>query len=571
MCDRVHSVTHSCRNHLQASNDSGMRHQAITCLCSDCNRIWSWLDAAAPNVDKRQANEKTTDDSDETKPRPKAMPPTPPDSSSASQPHPSRSQSPSKRRRLDRGGAEASDEIAASSSRPPDSFDPNETPRPSRAQPQLTLLQLDRPPSYLQQSPSRSSRSGASSQQPLQSRPSDPRPATPGRPKRSTSPIKRIDQLRNLTPAVNYVPINDPEAQLPEDVQELFDNIREVVENRSGFIPTAARDLVVTKIPAARRWPSHFFAPEVEDSQLWTPDSESDAETGIGTGTDIPAAVGRARKEFMMLRRIQRRAAEALRMGQSESAWNTFVHAPLLDLAVRSRRGVALEQITTAAIVPRWLPVRRESGLDLGATASSSAGSSSAASSATDNGESTTASAGGKMVDFAFVLALDDPPNNQRPDYGALKKRIEEVVCTQPFGLETINQSVYGPLTRRPVGVIIETKSANDLKEGRIQLAVWTAAWYQRMRALRGNHRPRFVTLPLLLGGENSWNLYFACDRGDQVGIEIVGPLRVGGTQDLLELYIFLAVLRALAAWMDGPFKLWMMELLGVEQDEEPE
>ncbi|KLU90595.1 hypothetical protein MAPG_10447, partial [Magnaporthiopsis poae ATCC 64411] len=169
----------------------------------------------------------------------------------------------------------------------------------------------------------------------------------------------------------------------------------------------------------------------------------------------------------------------------------------------------------------------------------------------------------------AFVLALDDPPKNQRPDYGALRQRVEEVVTTQPDGLETISQTVYRPLTRRPAGVVVATKSAdNDLNRGRIQLAVWTTAWHERVRALCGSSRPRFVTLPLLLSGERRWDLYFACDRGDDVGIEIVGPVDVGGTGDLLTLYAFLAVLRALAAWMDGPFKLWMMELLDVGEEE---
>ncbi|KAL8380705.1 hypothetical protein RB595_005131 [Gaeumannomyces hyphopodioides] len=531
-----------------------MRHRALTCICSNCARLLSWLDAV------REENEKTADGSDEAKLHPKATPHTPPESLPASQPPPSRSLSPSKRRRLDDGGADAASDEVAASSHPPDSFDPNETPRPHRLQ--LALLQPDPSPSSLPQSPSRSSRSSAAS---LQSGPAFRRPAIPVRPKRSTSPIKRVDQLRTLMPPVNYVLLKNFETRLPEDVQELFKRIKKVVKYQSGFIPTAARDLILKKVPDAHEWPSHFFAPEEEDSQLWTPDSESEPETG----TDIPAAFGRASKEFMILRRIERRAAEAHRMGRSESAWNTSVHAPLLDLAVRSRWCIAVEQITTAAIAPRWLPVRRGSGLDPGAAASSSAGSSSAAPSATDNGESTGVSAGGKMVDFAFVLALDDPPNNRRPDYGALEESVEAVVCNQPSGFETINQSVYGPLTRRPVGVIIETKSANDLKEGRIQLAVWTAAWYRRMRELCGDNRPRFVTLPLLLGGESSWDLFFACDRGDRVGIEILGPLRVGGTRELLDLYTLLAVLRALAVWMDGPFKLWMMDLLGVEQHEE--
>ncbi|KLU90596.1 hypothetical protein MAPG_10448, partial [Magnaporthiopsis poae ATCC 64411] len=315
---------------------------ATTCLCSGCNRVRSWLDAAA---DRPQADGEVRDDSGETKPRPKAMPPTPPDSSLPPQPPPPRSQPPLKRRRLDLEGAENSGEEATT---PMSRCPPNNLSNTN----EVALVSL-------QQSLARSLRVGCelTQQQPLPSGLSDnPRPAvTRGRPPKqplSTSPVERIDQLQNLRPPIRYVPINDdPKAQLPQDVQGLFESIKKVVKYRTGFIPAAARELAMRKDPEAREWPSiYFFEPESQDSQLWTPDSESDVEAETGEKY-VPTAVGRANKEFMMLRKLQRAAAEALRMGHSESAWNASVHTPLLELAVRSRRGVALEQITTAAVM----------------------------------------------------------------------------------------------------------------------------------------------------------------------------------------------------------------------------
>ncbi|KLU91311.1 hypothetical protein MAPG_09832 [Magnaporthiopsis poae ATCC 64411] len=172
------------------------------------------------------------------------------------------------------------------------------------------------------------------------------------------------------------------------------------------------------------------------------------------------------------------------------------------------------------------------------------------------------------MVDFTFVLALHDPPRNQSPGHAALAAKVREIVLDLPFDTFTINQSMYMPLRRRPAGVVVETKRATDQRDGRVQLGIWVAAWYRRMRELRGGHRPVFPTLPLVLTSGDSWSLYFACDRGDEKGIEMVGSLQIGGTANLLDLYTLLAVLRHLVAWMDGPFKEWMMEFLGVGDEE---
>jgi len=62
----------------------------------------------------------------------------------------------------------------------------------------------------------------------------------------------------------------------------------------------------------------------------------------------------------------------------------------------------------------------------------------------------------------------------------------------------------------------------------------------------------------LILGHE--WKLSFVCDRGDR--LEIVGEMLLGDTSSLLGLYTLVAVVRELGDWIEGPFRLWISDLL---------
>lgn len=86
----------------------------------------------------------------------------------------------------------------------------------------------------------------------------------------------------------------------------------------------------------------------------------------------------------------------------------------------------------------------------------------------------------------------------------------------------------YTPLIRAPVAVSIETKVlGGSPEEGRLQLAIWTAAWHQRMEALGigGKGRPLLPTLPLILTMDHNWMLFFACDRGTKIVCFLSYPL----------------------------------------------
>jgi hypothetical protein len=333
---------------------------------------------------------------------------------------------------------------------------------------------------------------------------------------------------------VSYVfPEKNMGACLPEDIQPLFKKLRDIA-GHEGFLPAAAKELVeeATDTPVKTWW-------------LRPPDDEQREQEGEALA---------AQREFEQLVEIRAAVSQCEELGRPEAGWNLDVHGPLLKLATKHTPGVERELVTVARIAPPFVPPIPRS----------------------DYGET---GAGGpvvesKMVDFALVIS----PFKDEPLYAKLRR----AAFAQPIGEQTVSQSTFGPLLFRPPAVSVETKiSGGDSEKGKVQVAVWTASWHRRMEKLvassaaaaaavaatggRGAGDARtspLITLPVLLVVEHDWRVYFAVDRGSEgKGIEMVGPLRIGGTDTLMDMYVLLASLRELAAWTAGPFREWVEDL----------
>jgi len=76
-----------------------------------------------------------------------------------------------------------------------------------------------------------------------------------------------------------------------------------------------------------------------------------------------------------------------------------------------------------------------------------------------------------------------------------------------------------------------------------------------------GKNQPRLPTLPLILTHEHQWSLYFAVDRLDK--IEVCGPLPIGTTDNLLNIYALLPSLSRLVARIDRDFRFWVNRVFG--------
>ncbi|KAK4119361.1 hypothetical protein N657DRAFT_581839 [Parathielavia appendiculata] len=253
---------------------------------------------------------------------------------------------------------------------------------------------------------------------------------------------------------------------------------------------------------------------------------------GTAEGASLQARIAHA--EFYKVRGIKDDARECLALRRAEAAWNAKVHGPLLELALSRRHAsVICENATSARILSCFLP-----SLITGEVAE------------------------GKMVDF--VLAPDLGSESQF-DSAIQNKLVELAKPMKSSGLISahlcVNQTDYPPLMRSPAAVTMETKAAGaSLEEGRLQLGIWTAAWHKRMETLGvggGKPGPQLPTLPLILTHDHEWSLYFAVDRLDK--IDVFGPMQIGMTDNLLNIYQLLTVLGFLGTWIDTTFRSWVI------------
>jgi hypothetical protein len=372
---------------------------------------------------------------------------------------------------------------------------------------------------------------------------------------RSTSPTKKTQGLLALKKPIFHVALKDDTLkQLPRDVHELYNRLYDITVEHDGVVPWEVRTEINSQV-----------ARPLRDS--WFRKRRDDTTPSLGKGLAVGERQQRARAlaELDSLRKIERKAWECRTLGMSEPAWNMEVHGPLLELALESHGHVRRLLVTTAQIAKPFVP-------PMGGTAAAEY-------------------ADKKMVDFAMVLVPDPGDDDDgageargtvlgdttaedvaariadaaEDPYRRLASVIRNTVDSQPPERRTINQSMYTPLWYRPIGVSIETKADGANDAGRLQLAVWTAAWHERMKDMmdtagKWTTDTRLITMPLLLIVEDKWALSFACDRGDR--LEIVGEMHLGDTANLRGLYTLVAVVRELADWVQGPFCEWIAGVL---------
>jgi len=177
----------------------------------------------------------------------------------------------------------------------------------------------------------------------------------------------------------------------------------------------------------------------------------------------------------------------------AEAAWNEEVHCPVLRLALKGYGSVVYRNVygrrmlylvqrlilssTTARVLPSLVP-RHGSGDILQS----------------------------KIVDYTINLQPDDE----------MKHLIVGLLRSQPYALQTINQTMQGPVRYLPIAISIETKTPGESEEdAMIQLAMWAAAHFNRLRMLSRENTVS-LTLPLLYVRGAEWSLRFACDRDRQ-------------------------------------------------------
>ncbi|KAM6514422.1 hypothetical protein FALCPG4_18913 [Fusarium falciforme] len=230
------------------------------------------------------------------------------------------------------------------------------------------------------------------------------------------------------------------------------------------------------------------------------------------------------KSELIALCDLQAAAKTCSSEEAAEATWNLEVHAPLLKIALEPFPSLRRDLLTAARISKPFLPEMK----------------------AATPYDYTCA----KMVDLGVRIC----PSSH------LTETIQQTIIGLPDKERCVNQTVYGPVRKDPIAMVIETKiAAGDLQEARLQLGIWVASWHQRMKMLIGTSSKKpLVTLPLIIVMEHKWRLLFACDRQDR--IDILEDVAIGSTDSLIGLYTIIATLRVIGKWMQGTYLAWIEE-----------
>ncbi|KAI1145601.1 hypothetical protein F4825DRAFT_238258 [Nemania diffusa] len=422
----------------------------------------------------------------------------------------------------------------------------------------------------------------------------DSRRSSPKRRSRSNSPTKNSwGNLAQFEKPVLMQDIDEGATNLPVDVQSLYDQLCLAID-KQRVIPYEVQDQVVAIVGnrAAR-------------DSLYREKATTEAES-----------------LHKCLRNILHEAKVAAKNEYHETGWNHAVHTPLIKLAYSStepEEGFTLPPqipsssfssdrsasarvvytmsatihreytprkriLPTARFVTRKLPIstpfattsspvpplsipqpHTHASIGVAGSISGSVLSTTAISEIEVDGVTYNRS-DSKRVDYALVVDIKDN--------APLRKVLNFVwnECLYRNVLPHINQSFYLPLQLSPIACSIETKSELNLANPLVQLGTWVAAWHKRMRILRkylldtvdelssqkSAENARLPTTLLIKVVNHDWRLYFVCDRGNC--IDVCGPLEIGSTSNLMNIYILLTTLEAIKDWIETTFRQGLEE-----------
>ncbi|KAI0469818.1 hypothetical protein GGR56DRAFT_160531 [Xylariaceae sp. FL0804] len=377
---------------------------------------------------------------------------------------------------------------------------------------------------------------------------------------RSTSPVKRPDDLLRLEKPVRWTRLSAGELQArvretgSDDAARLLSALLRKTQSRKAYLPNQLREDLQELLGLAEDDADKFAdrAPlSLDGAELARQMAKgrrllrrNRGGSGNAPSEEDLAHFARVQepleRELESLEAIVDHTGDFKTTPHAEAAWNETIHGPMLELAASWQPGVGFENVTRANIAKPFLPRAASTAARL-----------------------PNASAAGKMIDYAMVLQ----------DWGATGTGHDSIrVFVDGLEHAFFNQSSYSPLRSHPTGLFVETKAdgPNGWSEAKAQLGLWLAAWFKRVAAFgippqSVSSPPSSATLPfmpLVLVIGDRWELHLGFENADN--IEVCGGLDIGGTGDLNSAYLLLDVLRLLAReWIAGVFQKWVANVVG--------
>jgi hypothetical protein len=223
--------------------------------------------------------------------------------------------------------------------------------------------------------------------------------------------------------------------------------------------------------------------------------------------------------KYETMRKIQKATLRCESEKLHEPSWNDWIYSRMLRQILKSRSGFDNFNITSARVVEELVP-------------------------ANIYGEVLKTG----MIDYAVTLG---PP--------LLPEALVTQRLTASLGelKRTCNPSEYEPLCFKPVALSLQTIAPDgNIVDGRVQLAVWAMAYFNRLRQLFQS--PVTVTLPMLLMNGLDRKLYFAHDLDEK--IRFIKALDIGSTSNILGCYTISAALNPIFDWVEKTFVPWYLK-----------
>ncbi|KAJ8131907.1 hypothetical protein O1611_g1720 [Lasiodiplodia mahajangana] len=289
------------------------------------------------------------------------------------------------------------------------------------------------------------------------------------------------------------------------------------------------------------------------------------------------AAEGAA--ELITLSGITAQAAVSQEYGRDEFGWNNHVYAPLLQHVFGSippntenyldeprrdepetdqpRVTARFEAVMSATIATNSIPYIIKAGERVPACSAHSSSQSETSTTSLQTSEHSYT----QGIDYVVVMNIETDRD--------LHKVIRDTSQAASNKCGHANQTAYPSIRYRPIAVSIKTKAALFNRKDMAKLSLWVAAGHKRLYQLRdhlspppiplymdeateGPPKPRLVTMPVIRVEGHSWDLYLACDK--KTFISLIGPIRLGSTGNILQLYALVASLRHIKRWIETTF-----------------
>jgi hypothetical protein len=241
------------------------------------------------------------------------------------------------------------------------------------------------------------------------------------------------------------------------------------------------------------------------------------------------------------VKRIRANAARCREDGDSEAGWGEKVYSQIFDVALDHspyKHGVGWKNVqvlfslssdvcnllcssrSTARIEPKYLGPRNLSGQLVGS----------------------------KMVDYSMILLPDK----------RMHRAILHILRDLPEEDRNINQTEFSAVAYRPITVNVEVKlPGKGTNESMIQLAVWSAAQFEKLNELSGTLAPIGIPLVSVEGHDWRLNITYQSDDGEVEGQVVWGSELFGNTSSTLGIYKIIAAIQVLAEWSHTEYRAW--------------